>query len=160
MKALTFYEKPECINNRRQRRLLEEQGCILERRNVLNEAWTRQSLAPFFTHHSDITDWFNKSSPRIKSGEIKPHLLSADDALDVMIDDPLLIHRPLIAFNMGNKIFRCCGFDYTYLNSSLGLNLHMSTDSDALLAGGIETCPRVNRSIIPANGMTISCGSA
>jgi len=160
MVLLTFYEKPECINNRRQRRLLEAQGCTLERRNLLNEIWNRQSLAHFFTHRREITQWFNNNSPRIKSGEVKPHLLSADDALGVMIDDPLLIRRPLIACYRGNKIFRSSGFDYAHLNSSLNLNLDIPSDSNALVGEDIETCPRSNKPTSATNSMVAYYASA
>lgn len=146
MYSLVFYEKPGCTNNRRQRRLLEGQGCVLERRNLLTEAWSKASLAPFFTEHREISDWFNRRSPRVKSGEINPKLLSVDEALDLMIADPLLIRRPLIAYDIDDEIFRCSGFDYQKLNLNIGFNLALSlgraADSPGLAWENIEECPK------------------
>ncbi|MFN5571287.1 MAG: ArsC/Spx/MgsR family protein, partial [Bradyrhizobium sp.] len=46
-------------------------------------------------------------SPRVKSGEIEPERIEAVAAIDLMLEDPLLIRRPLIEADG-----QCCaGFD-------------------------------------------------
>ncbi|MEM8836568.1 MAG: ArsC/Spx/MgsR family protein [Pseudomonadota bacterium] len=57
--------------------------------------WTPDLLRPFFGKRF-VTQWFNLSLPRVKSGEVKADTLSADQALDVLCADPLLIRRPLL----------------------------------------------------------------
>lgn len=58
--------------------------------NLRAEPWTAATLRPFFGS-KPIKDWFNASSSRVKSGEVKPAELSPQVALAMMIDDPLLI---------------------------------------------------------------------
>lgn len=43
-----------------------------------------------------VAAWFNPASPRVKPGEIRPHAVSAAEALALMIADPGLIRRPLM----------------------------------------------------------------
>ena len=47
-----------------------------------------------------LPEWFNASSPRVKSGAIKPGELTPDRALAMMIADPLLI-RAAVSFGAG-----------------------------------------------------------
>jgi nitrogenase-associated protein len=103
---ITFWEKPGCKGNARQKGILMASGHRLEVRNLLNEAWTIDRLQEFFAG-TEVGSWFNRSSPRIKSGEILPESLSADAALALMLADPLLIRRPL----MEAEGKRCAGFD-------------------------------------------------
>ncbi len=44
MTAIVFYEKPGCVTNARQRRLLEAAGHQVVRRNLLVERWTAERL--------------------------------------------------------------------------------------------------------------------
>jgi nitrogenase-associated protein len=96
MARVTFWEKPGCAGNALQKRLLEASGHVLDVRNLLSEPWTAERLARFF---GDLppADWFNRSSPRVKSGEIVPEALDRDAAMAALLADPLLIRRPLMA---------------------------------------------------------------
>lgn len=95
MNNLVFYEKPGCIGNQRQKAELSSLGLHLDVRDLLSEIWTISSLRPFFAD-KPIVQWFNPSAPRVKSGEIAIHELSEMQALALMIEDPLLICRPLL----------------------------------------------------------------
>jgi hypothetical protein len=75
-----------------------------------------------------VATWLNPAAPRIKSGEIVPEKLDAADAIALMLDDPLLIRRPLVEAD-GQ---RCAGFDREPVTSLLGNSL----DRDA------EACSR------------------
>ncbi|WP_413161105.1 ArsC/Spx/MgsR family protein [Capilliphycus salinus ALCB114379] len=131
MANVVFYEKPGCKNNTKQKGLLQAAGHHLDARNLLTESWTPQKLRPFFGN-LPVADWFNRSAPRIKSGEVDPSQVSEEIALNLMIADPLLIRRPLIQVG---EICRV-GFDPDAINTWIGLN------STTPLSEDLETCPR------------------
>ncbi|AEA83246.1 MULTISPECIES: ArsC/Spx/MgsR family protein [Pseudomonadaceae] len=111
MSCIIFYEKPGCATNRLQKELLRSAGIELEVRNLLREAWTPERLRPFFGA-LPVTEWFNPSAPAIKYGELDPTGLSAEQALKLMIAQPLLIRRPLIR----------CGMHYMVDFDLVGIN--------------------------------------
>lgn len=116
MANVVFYEKPGCVGNARQKALLTASGHQLEVRNLLAEPWTRETLRPFFGD-KPLAAWFNSSSPKVKAGAIDFAALSEEAALKLMIDDPLLIRRPLM--QSGD---RCeVGFDQAVVDAWLGL---------------------------------------
>jgi nitrogenase-associated protein len=113
---IVFYEKPGCINNTRQKRLLAWSGHSVEARDILAEAWTAETLRPFFGARP-VAEWFNRASPRVKSGGVMPERLSEAEALALMCADPLLIRRPLMAA-LGRTE---CGFDEASVDAWVGL---------------------------------------
>jgi nitrogenase-associated protein len=127
MATITFYEKPGCKTNARQKTMLETAGHIVVARSLLTEPWTAERLRGFFGS-TPVTSWFNPAAPRIKSGEIDPAAVDAWAALAIMVQDPLLIRRPLV--EVGEQ--RCAGFDREPVTSLLG----GPTDPDA------EKCSR------------------
>lgn len=131
MANVIFYEKPGCKNNTKQKALLQAAGHNLEDRSLLTESWTPEKLRPFFGD-LPVAEWFNRSAPRVKSGEVDPTEVNEKTALDLMIADPLLIRRPLIQVG---DVYRV-GFDREQINSWIGLNTTSSPSED------LETCPR------------------
>ncbi|TAN49144.1 MAG: hypothetical protein EPN26_11765 [Rhodospirillales bacterium] len=132
-----FWEKPGCKGNARQKGLLMASGHRLEVRNLLSEAWTAETLRPFFDGLT-VADWFNRSSPRIKSGEILPERLGEAEALALMLADPLLIRRPLL--KAGGK--RCSGFDPERLQGWLDIRpdlLERQTPPETCI-GSAQSC--------------------
>ena len=95
MAHVIFWEKPGCAGNARQKALLVRSGHTLDVRNLLAEPWTEAGLRAFFGARP-VSEWFNKSSPRVKSGEVRPEALDETSALALMLADPLLIRRPLM----------------------------------------------------------------
>jgi nitrogenase-associated protein len=95
MAHLIFWEKPGCAGNARQKALLIRSGHTLDVRNLLAEPWTAETLRPFFGARP-VAEWFNRSSPRVKSGEVLPEALDEEGALTLMLADALLIRRPLM----------------------------------------------------------------
>jgi nitrogenase-associated protein len=102
---LVFYEKPGCIGNARQKKLLVGLGHRLEVRDLLRTAWDADELAGYFDG-MPVRDWFNPSAPRVRDGLIDRDTLDADAALALLVAEPLLIRRPLIDSPFG----RCAGF--------------------------------------------------
>jgi len=133
MSEILFFEKPGCINNTRQKALLESAGHRVSARNLLTEPWTAETLRPFF-RELPVCEWFNRSAPRVKEGEVVPESLDEETALALMVSEPLLIRRPLM--QVGEE--RMAGFDSERVDAWIGLS-----DTPGELPGSeIETCPR------------------
>jgi len=130
MSLMLFYEKPGCIGNTRQKRVLTEAGVAFETRNLLTEAWTPERLRPFFGD-LPVAQWFNLTAPAVKQGEIDPSRLSEEAALQAMVRQPILIRRPLIQ----TEQLHCAGFDWNWLAPRLGVLL-------ADVPKNLETCPK------------------
>lgn len=105
MATVVFYEKPGCGTNARQKRALQQAGHTLDVRDLLSEPWTAERLLAFFGD-TPVSTWFNPAAPLVKSGEVDPDGLDTVTALSLMIEEPLLIRRPLIEAE-GQK---CAGF--------------------------------------------------
>ena len=130
MATIYFYEKPGCINNTRQKKLLAAAGHQVVALNLLMETWQAERLRPFFGKLS-VRNWFNYSAPAIKQGEIDPENLTEHEALALMQKNPLLIRRPLM--QVGDRLM--AGFDQQAVDNWIGLK-QIETDPD------LESCPR------------------
>jgi nitrogenase-associated protein len=117
MATVVFYEKPGCANNARQKRLLAEAGHELIVRNLLETSWTAGELRAFFGARP-VAEWFNRAAPRVKSGEVVPETLDEAQALALMLQEPLLIRRPLL--QVGER--REAGFETERIAAWIGLN--------------------------------------
>ncbi|MGK7930619.1 MAG: ArsC/Spx/MgsR family protein [Microcystaceae cyanobacterium] len=135
MTKVTFYEKPGCINNTKQKKLLLMAGHQLEVYNLLTTPWTLKTLRPFFGSRP-VHEWFNRTAPRVKSGEIDPLQLDEETALQLMIEDPILIRRPLIKVDEEYRQ----GFDSESIDQWIGLSPSTSLTED------VETCPSQGKS--------------
>lgn len=128
MAEVIFYEKPGCINNRKQKRLLQEAGHSLDARNLLTAEWTPDSLRPFLG--TEVSGWVNQSHPDLKAGKLALDLKDPDAVLAQLCADPLLIRRPLM--EIGGR--RLQGFDAELVDRLIGLARLPEED--------IETCPK------------------
>lgn len=131
MAHVIFYEKPGCQSNAKQKAELRAAGHEVEARNILTEPWTPSSLRPYFGA-MPVAEWFNTASPRVKAGEVDPNGVNPQEALVMMIIDPLLIRRPLM--RVGDHCE--AGFDPTAVNKWIGLTQTATavTDSCAKVA--------------------------
>lgn len=116
MAIVVFYEKPGCINNTRQKKWLRESGHEVIEKNLLTHGWEASELKQFFAD-LPVSQWFNTSAPRVKSGEIEPTKLDADSAVALMQAEPLLIRRPLMQVNEDRMV----GFDQVAVDHWIGL---------------------------------------
>jgi nitrogenase-associated protein len=116
MAHVIFWEKPGCAGNARQKALLLRSGHTLDVRNLLAEPWTEAELRPFFGTRP-VSEWFNQSSPRVKSGEVRLGALDEAGALALMLAGPLLIRRPLM--ESGGR--REAGFEPERIAAWIGL---------------------------------------
>ncbi len=144
MANVIFYEKPGCINNTKQKALLRAAGHKVEARNLLTQKWTKSALRAFFGD-LPVVAWFNPSAPQIKSGEINPNSISEENALDLMVKNPLLIRRPLI--QVGER--KIVGFETDTKADWIGLQPIDEQQKplwESLIGQDIQTCPNQDKS--------------
>ncbi len=136
MVQIIFYEKPGCINNTRQKKLLRSAGHTVVAKNLLAEDWSQKPdvLREFFAE-KPVCDWFNPSAPVIKQGLIDPHSVTQQQAITLMLSTPLLIRRPLM--QVGSH--KLSGFNEQEVEQWVGLNIKSS-------AGDLEQCPKTSSS--------------
>ena len=130
MSCIVFYEKPGCATNNLQKQLLRSTGLEIEVRNLFREPWTRERLRPFFGNRP-VVEWFNRSAPAIKYGDLDPSRLDSVEALELMLANPLLIRRPLI--RCGQQFM--AGFDLQAINALLPCKAKL-----ALMPAAIDSC--------------------
>lgn len=130
MTIVDFYEKPGCVNNTKQKRLMQEAGYEVIAHDLLNTPWNSEVLRSFFGD-KPVSAWFNVTAPRIKNGDIDPHSMTEASALAAMVEDPLLIRRPLIEVNG----WRHSGFEPEIIAAHLP---GVTTDDD------LQSCPRTD----------------
>jgi len=116
MAIITFYGKPNCVNNRKQRDRLIAAGHTVIVRDILRFPWTADLLHSFLKSRP-FEAWFNRSAPAITSGWIEPEVLTDTEALNAMLELPILINRPLMEFDE----YKLCGFDAGELDALIGL---------------------------------------
>ena len=138
MTHITFFEKPGCGGNAKQKALLRAAQHTLEVRDLLQWPWTAESLLPFFAE-LPVAQWFNRAAPRIKSGAVVPEALDADTALALLLAEPLLIRRPLMQRTDNGA--RHVGFDTAAVDAWVGLGTNpASTPTLEGCASPTESC--------------------
>jgi nitrogenase-associated protein len=143
MATVTFYEKPGCITNTRQKKLLKYRVSNAVLPTIFVNAffggqkslptlrfWQPERLRTFFGKLA-VRTWFNNSAPAIKQGEIEPENLAEHEALALMAKNPLLIRRPLM--QVGDSVM--AGFDQYAVDNWIGLKATESCQNS-------ESCPR------------------
>ena len=130
MAEVIVYAKPGCKGNARQVRVLQASGHDVDVRDLLSEPWTAERLHGFFGARP-VADWFNQSAVRVKSGEIVPDGLSAEQAMALLLADPALIRRPLLEA-AGE---RHAGWEPELIARWIGLGAAMSPGKESCAAG-------------------------
>lgn len=133
MATVIFFEKPGCINNTKQKRLLAASGHTVIARDLLAEPWTPVSLRRFLGD-APVAEWFNVTAPKVKSGVIDPAAFSEVEALAALVAEPILIRRPLM------QVDEVCrqGFDPRMVAAWIGLDERPGED--------VERCPKGHES--------------
>lgn len=128
MAVVVFYEKPGCAGNARQKSLLKASGHTVVAKSILDTRWTRLQLLSFLKMLPMVA-WFNRNSPRVKSGEVVPEAFDEADAttvLELLQDDPLLIRRPLLDVDGERR----AGFEVREISDWIGLSAVASASAD------------------------------
>ena len=134
MANIVFWEKPGCQGNVKQKEILRASGHVLEVRDLLSESWDTAALELFFGERP-VVEWFNPAHPRIKSGEVVPAAFDRQQALRLMVAEPLFIVRPLMQVDEE----RLAGFDLEQVHNWIGLDLASVGERDP------RNCPCVTR---------------
>jgi nitrogenase-associated protein len=132
MAHITYYTKPGCLTSEKQVDLLRKSGHEVEVRDLLAQAWQPEELTSYFGA-TPVRLWFNPNSPRVKSGEIDPSAYDSAAALDLMLEDHLLIRRPL----MESGGIRICGFEPAKVHDWVGL---VSPDEAISRSSDFQSC--------------------
>lgn len=132
----TFYEKTGCSGNAKQKELLKSHNISFSVKSLLDTSWTKETLNEFFKG-LEIKDIFNPFAPQIRDKEIDISKLSKDEAINLMIKNPILIKRPLLDIN-GVKI---CGFDIEKINELLNTNI--DTNKKLNTCSSSDSCTNV-----------------
>lgn len=91
-------------------------GHIVETVNLLEYPWSKEILEKFLGE-KPAAECFNPAAPSIKSGAINPLDFTREEAIALMIREPLLIKRPLI--KIGSHHLQ--GFDTSVLRNLISL---------------------------------------
>ncbi|MDF5740121.1 MULTISPECIES: ArsC/Spx/MgsR family protein [unclassified Nostoc] len=138
MARVIFYSKPGCQGGTKQKVLLTAAGHEVVAYNLLTEPWTVERLRSFFGDRP-VAEWFNRSSPKVKSGEVVPEKIDAETALGLMLREPLLIRRPLL--EIGDR--REVGFDVQKIDAWIGLkpaDESLQEMSENLMKQDLQNC--------------------
>ncbi len=135
MAHITFYEKPGCGGNAKQKALLISAGHTLDVKDLLAEEWTKESLLAFLSP-LPVPHWFNRAAPMIKDGKVDPDTIDADSAIALMLDHPLLVRRPLMASGEGRMV----GFVLEDVDAWVGLAGQSATDDELGCQGNQHQC--------------------
>lgn len=141
MATILFYEKPGCRNNNRQKAILELAGHTVEALNLLEHAWSKEELEKYLGDNP-VAECFNQAAPTIKSGELNPHGFTREEAIAIMIQQPLLIKRPLM--KIGSQHLQ--GFNTTILKTLINLTpLHYEDEmTTSIEMSDMNSCPHDN----------------
>jgi len=131
MSLIIFYEKPGCKTNEKQKQAFRNAGCNIIERDLLHHGLDSAELYEFFKG-MPVTKWFNPNAPMIKKGKINPLLLDKETALQMLMDDPILIRRPLMIVK-GKKL---SGFNKWFLEKLLDIKM----DSKPSMKCETEAC--------------------
>ncbi len=142
MATITFFEKTGCVNNTKQKQILEMAGHTVEPVHIIQYNWTKEELLDFF-NDLPVKEWFNKNAPTVQSGEVKPESFSAESAVEAMLKEHLLIKRPLMIID-GEK---WVGFDKEKLEQKIGLNPASNPKIVRLLNENLSDCPQTAKNM-------------
>ena len=132
----TFYEKTGCSGNAKQKELLKSHNISFSVKSLLDTKWTKETLSEFF-EGLEVIDIFNPFAPQIRDKQIDINTLSKDEAIELMIKNPILIKRPLLDIN-GVKI---CGFNIEKINELLNTNI--DTNKKLNTCSSSDSCTNV-----------------
>jgi len=141
MTRIVFWEKPGCMGNARQKALLATGNHDIESHSLPGSADLLAYLDPL-----PVPDWFNRGARRVKEGEVDPDGVDREQALDILIADPILIRRPLMEID-GTRLV---GFDLERVEALIG-KLPSTERVDRVRGENLEKCP--------GEATGVSCGT-
>ena len=140
MATVTFYEKPGCINNTKQKELLSLAGHEVRTVDLIAHPWSESELLRFFDG-MEVKDWFNPNAPDVYKGRIHPESFTKETALAALLENHLLIKRPLLII----EGLHIVGFDKQALHRRIGLeecDAPRRAELTQLMQENLSDCPK------------------
>lgn len=106
-KTLEVYLKPSCTSCRKAVADLEGRGFELVKHNLANDRPSRELLSRLIDELG-LDAILSKRSPTFKARKLGERNLSKSEAIDLMLEDPNLMRRPLVLTSKGKALF---GYD-------------------------------------------------
>jgi len=103
--SLEIYVHPTCTSCKKAEALLDDLGVSAERRDYFKERFSREELAGVL-ERAGVTpgEVLSRRSRAYKELDLANQQLDDDDLLDLMVDHPTLLKRPIIIGNGGSTI--------------------------------------------------------
>lgn len=102
MHKITVYEKPTCTTCRKVSKILTEAGIDFEKVNYYIEPFSKKKLSELLKKmEMRPSELLRKNEEAYKRLKSKIEKLSEDEILNLMIENPDLVQRPII--EIGNK---------------------------------------------------------
>ncbi len=102
MNKITVYEKPTCTTCRKVSKILTEAGIDFEKVNYYIEPFSKKKLTELLKKmNMKPSELLRKNDEAYKKMKNKIEKLSEDEILNLMIENPDLVQRPII--EVGNK---------------------------------------------------------
>jgi len=134
MAEIIFYTKPQCKNAVKQLELLELAGHSVKLVDLIAHQWSENEILRFFGNF-EAHDWFNTKHPKVKDGTINPQDYNKEEAMKMLLEDHLLIRRPIIVYNNQFQI----GFDKDNIEGWIGLK-PIDVSKENLFRVDVTTC--------------------
>lgn len=103
MKKLIVYEKPTCTTCRKVAKILIEKGIGFEKVNYYIEPFSKSKLKSLLKKMNiKPSDMLRKNEKAYKDLDIKNKKYSEEEILNLMVENPDLVQRPIL--EMGDKV--------------------------------------------------------
>ncbi len=93
--SLTFYDKTTCGTCKKAKNYLNDQKVAFETIAIVNEPPSREFLEQHIDE-SNLKPYLNTHSKPYREHSLGKHLPTKAEAIDLMLQDPNLIKRPII----------------------------------------------------------------
>jgi len=139
MAKIIFFEKTGCINNTKQKQVLEYSGHQVEAIDIINYPWTKEELFSFF-ENLEPKYWFNLNAPSVTNGSIFPEKFDKSGAMEALLKEHILIKRPLMI--IGD--IKLVGFNIDEINSIALIDNNAHPSVPSMIGEISKGCPNKN----------------
>jgi arsenate reductase (glutaredoxin) len=93
---MKIYHNPRCSKSRKGLQYLEEKGCNVEVIKYLEEGLDRDDLREIIAKTGKKPFDFVRTNEKVYKEKFKGQSLSDEQWLDVLVNHPRLLHRPIV----------------------------------------------------------------
>lgn len=95
-KKMKIYHNPRCSKSRKGLAYLEEKGCQFEVVKYLEDGFTEEELSALIAKTGKTPFDFVRQHEKLFKDEYKGKVLSDEEWIKVLVENPKLLHRPII----------------------------------------------------------------